>query len=232
MTETRRQSGWILALAWSAAMVCALAIDRPVAQWVHDAVPIDKRVHLTHQIIEIVKLPGWFPFTLCVAAALEFFHRRRWAVALSLSGVAVGGSYSIIKWIAGRHRPVVGIAPWSFHPFPKGLSGIWREQALCFPSGHASLSFSSAMCLALLLPRWRWAFFAIAAVTATERILENAHYVSDVVAGAGLGMLLGSIITHRLMAYPPPAPPGGGQVHSSSRAKDPQSAAEIPARVS
>ncbi len=35
----------------------------------------------------------------------------------------------------------------------------------------------------------------VAMVTAAERVIENAHYLSDVVAGAGLGMAVGWGVT-------------------------------------
>jgi membrane-associated phospholipid phosphatase len=43
--------------------------------------------------------------------------------------------------------------------------------------------------LAIFIPRWRVAFLVIAAGVGLERLLEDAHYLSDVVAGAGLGVL-------------------------------------------
>ena len=186
---------WITRLLaiWLALLAVAFALDRAVAQWVHDTVPVDKKNHLTRNILEFVKLPGWFYTTLCIAVLLIWLHRRHWAAGLSLilSGMGVGVLYSLIKWVAGRHRPVRGIDPWAFHPFVGGVSGLWREPNLCFPSGHASLAFASAACLSLLIPRWAWAFFVIAGMTAAERVLENAHYLSDVVMGAGLGAAIG-----------------------------------------
>ncbi|HZL38336.1 MAG TPA: phosphatase PAP2 family protein, partial [Tepidisphaeraceae bacterium] len=169
----------ILLILWALALAAAFAVDRGIAEWVQQTGPIDKHA----VFVKIIKLPGYFPFTACIAILLGLFHRRRWgaALALVLSAASVGGLYSVMKWVAGRHRPVKGIAPFAFHPFIRGVPGLWREPGLCFPSGHASLSFATAMCLALLLPRWRWGFFLVALLTCAERVLENAHYLSDVV---------------------------------------------------
>ncbi|MDB5330758.1 MAG: phosphoesterase PA-phosphatase related protein [Phycisphaerales bacterium] len=200
--NTPRRFSSFLVVTWLLALAVAFSIDRAVAEWVKTAVPIDKRQHLTKLVIETIKLPGWGWFTLGVAILLGLFHRRRWygAAGLALSAVAVGVTYGLIKWTAGRHRPVKGIAPFVFKPFPGGLTGLFKEEALCFPSGHALLSFATAASLAVLLPRWRWAFFAVAAAVGAERVLENAHYVSDVVAGAGMGTLLGWLITRTVLA--------------------------------
>ncbi|MDB5173547.1 MAG: phosphoesterase PA-phosphatase related protein [Phycisphaerales bacterium] len=200
--KTPRQLSIFLVVFWLLALGVAFSLDRAVAEWVKQSVPIDKRQHLTKLFIEIVKLPGWGWFTLVAVILLGIFHRRHWygAAGLALSGVAVGAAYSLIKWTAGRHRPVKGITPFVFEPFPKGIIGLFKEDALCFPSGHASLAFATAASLAVLLPRWRWAFFAFAAAVGVERVLENAHYVSDVVAGAGIGALLGWLITRTALA--------------------------------
>ena len=56
------------------------------------------------------------------------------------------------------------------------------------------MAFAAAACVAAALPRWAAAFFLWAALVAVERVLENAHYVSDVVAGAGLGILCAILV--------------------------------------
>ena len=55
------------------------------------------------------------------------------------------------------------------------------------------MAFAAATCLAAALPRWTVPFFLAAAAVAAERVLENAHYLSDVVAGAGLGLMCGCV---------------------------------------
>ena len=191
----------LLLLVWLLALAFALLVDRPVAEWVRQSSPI---YHRHVKVIPILKLPGHYVFTICVAAMLTLFHRKRWQAALPLlmSGPLVGIGYLLIKWIAGRKRPVIIAAPFDFHPFAGGLHGlIHAESGLSFPSGHTSLAFATATCLAAALPRWAVLFFLGASAVAAERVLENAHYSSDVVAGAGLGVLCGWIaltLTRRL----------------------------------
>ena len=186
MSISRRAVFLWLAL-WAAALAVAPLFDRQVAQWVHDARPLDKH----DWWVRVIRLPGNFVFVACVAAALALFHRR-WqaAVPLLLSGPIVGLVYLSIKWLVGRRRPVIVIAPFAFHPLIHGVRGLFgAESGLSFPSGDATMAFAAAGCLAAVLPRWTAAFFAAAALVAAERVLENAHYVSDVIAGGGLGVL-------------------------------------------
>jgi membrane-associated phospholipid phosphatase len=106
-----------------------------------------------------------------------------------------GGFYTVGKWAVARTRPIVGNGifinrPFGLHFFPDGLLGIFASRPdRSFPSGHTCLAFATAMALAIFIPRWRVAFLVIAACVGLERVLEDAHYMSDVVAGAGLGAL-------------------------------------------
>ena len=180
----------LLLVLWLAAVALAMLVDARVAQWVHDSVPLHKDTWL----VRLVRLPGNYVFVLGTAILLLLLDRRRWAVALPviLSGPLVGAGYILLKWIVGRRRPVIQIAPFTLHPFMNGFVGLFRSvSGLSFPSGDASMAFAAAMCMAVALPRWSAAFFVWAVLVAVERVLENAHYVSDVVAGAGLGIACG-----------------------------------------
>lgn len=184
----RRWYIWLLLGVWILALGLAALVDRQVAQWVHDAHPIDRHSWL----VRLVRLPGNYVFLIAVALFLVLFHRRSWqaAVPLLLSGPLVGMVYLTIKWIIGRQRPVIVIAPFTVHPFTHGFVGLFRSvSGLSFPSGDATMAFAAAGCMAAVFPRWSVAFFLAAIAVAVERVLENAHYVSDVVGGAGFGIL-------------------------------------------
>ncbi|MCC7406583.1 MAG: phosphatase PAP2 family protein, partial [Phycisphaeraceae bacterium] len=94
-----------------------------------------------------------------------------------------------IKWMAGRYRPLLwindglyGFNFWVFKP------GNYDQSSL--PSGHAAVVFAwaVAMCVALPRPRKGWVvWLTIVVVIAAGRVMCDAHYVSDVVAGAMLG---------------------------------------------
>jgi len=103
----------------------------------------------------------------------------------------------LMKWMIGRRRPVIELAPFTFHPFINGIGGLIHSvSGLAFPSGDATMAFAGATCMAAAVPKWWGPFFAWAVIVAVERVLENAHYVSDVTAGAGLGVLCGLAVIH------------------------------------
>ena len=176
----------IAAGVWLVAMAVGLWLDAPVARVAYRAA-ID-RDHLGNHLL---KMGGDWRFTLAVALALLVWHRDSWRPAglLALSAAVGGILYTLVKWSAGRQRPVVLIDPFAFSPFRNGFEGFFNEPNLSFPSGHTCLAFATAATLSICIPRWRWAFYALAAVVGIERIAENAHYLTDVIAGAGLGVM-------------------------------------------
>jgi undecaprenyl-diphosphatase len=68
-----------------------------------------------------------------------------------------------------------------FRPFSVGHAG------LAFPSGHAALAFAVAVVLGTAFPQARWWFLLLASGVAASRVLMGEHFLSDVIAGAGVG---------------------------------------------
>ena len=205
----------IQGLVWFGVLALAFAVDRPVAQFLRDSeFPARFKGSL---LAEVLKIPGDFWFTATVGVLLWIFHPRGWRAAVLVCLAAlVSGINSILKWMAGRVRPFKlpgrpdELLPFQFEPFIGGIPGLWSAKNICFPSGHAALAFATAQMLAMLLPRQRWWFYAGAAVVGIERVAENAHYTSDVVAAAILGVYgarfvwwLCDLVFLRLDAEPP-----------------------------
>ena len=190
---------FLILVLWLLAFAAAFAVDRPVAQWVHDQGWDRKPFGLNnrHWVVSVLKGPGEYLVALVAAGLLLAFYRKgagganRWqAAGLVLAAGAISGLNSVLKWIVGRRRPVAGIDPFNFDLFVGGLPGLFgAEKNLSFPSGHAAMAFAFASAMARLLPRWRWFFYGAATVTAVERFAENAHYVSDCVVAAAVGCL-------------------------------------------
>jgi membrane-associated phospholipid phosphatase len=83
-----------------------------------------------------------------------------------------------------------------------------------FPSGHSSASFATATVLARHFG-WRAGVpaYAMATYIAGSRLQENHHYLSDVIFGAGVGIVSGRAVTvgrgSGTFAVSPAALPGG-----------------------
>ncbi|MFK7781105.1 phosphatase PAP2 family protein [Psychroserpens sp.] len=85
----------------------------------------------------------------------------------------------------------------------KGLIGKERPSGYnnaSFPSGHTSKAFTSATILYEEFkdtnPWLAYSGYVFASTTGFLRIAKNAHYLSDVLAGAGLGILITKLVYH------------------------------------
>jgi membrane-associated phospholipid phosphatase len=101
--------------------------------------------------------------------------------AVALSGIAA----IVVKLMFARYRPN--------YFFEKGLYGFdffnGGYEYNSFPSGHAATIFSLATAMSLFWPKYRTTFFVVAFVVALSRIVLTSHFVSDVIAGAFIGVL-------------------------------------------
>ena len=63
-----------------------------------------------------------------------------------------------------------------------------------FPSGHTAMAFLFAVFVGDYYPKYRWWLIALAFAVGLSRIYLGAHYLSDVVAGAVIGILVGVFV--------------------------------------
>lgn len=124
-------------------------------------------------------------------------HRGLAALALHageamLVADAIDGGFKVAL---GRRRPIAPLESDRFSPV------AFDEAHQSFPSGHASRTFALAGTLALELgPRRPWipyVAYPVAGLVGTSRVVGRDHWLTDVVAGAALG-LFASRVTARL----------------------------------
>jgi membrane-associated phospholipid phosphatase len=119
-----------------------------------------------------------------VGAAVDGRRRERWLAAAATGPAAVGVNF-LVKVATGRRRPLIEDHP----PLARAPT------KLSFPSAHATSSVAGATALGRVEPRLRPAVFTLAAAICVGRPYLGMHYPSDVVAGAVLGALIGSLGT-------------------------------------
>lgn len=95
---------------------------------------------------------------------------------------------ALLKQIIERQRPFVTVGP------DINVRGPAFE-GLSFPSGHATTAFAFAILVAAFLPRrWRPVPLIWAAVVGISRLYFGEHNVLDVVAGAAVGTIFGTVL--------------------------------------
>lgn len=105
---------------------------------------------------------------------------------------AVALLVTLLKHVVGRPRPKFNHAG-GFQLWPSMDNGFDS-----FPSGHAAAAFTVAAVLARRYPSARWIWYGTAALVTFSRILRGSHFVTDVMAGAILGLVAGWIISRPL----------------------------------
>jgi membrane-associated phospholipid phosphatase len=102
-------------------------------------------------------------------------------LAIGLPGLV----FTIMKRLIGRARPLVeGSAdPFLYRPLS------WNVEYASLPSGHSTDAFAAAMAVGALWPRTRPVMWTYAVVIALSRVVLTAHFPSDVVAGAVVGVV-------------------------------------------
>ncbi len=120
-----------------------------------------------------------------------------------------------IKVVVGRARPSQGLGPDSFEPFTTD------REFHAFPSGHSTQSFALATTLSgELREEAPWLPFVLypgATWVAITRVQDERHWITDVVAGAALGVLSANVIGRLNHPMGPDGPslslftPEGGQ---------------------
>lgn len=141
-------------------------------------------------------------------------RRRRlldWAAAALIAGAAC----MLMKLLLGRPRPLledpgVILGPWGMHPIPDAgapsgyvLAHAWewssRVQYMLgsMPSRHTTFAAVLSVVLWTMYPRIRPLAIGMLALVGTMRVVTGAHYPSDVIVGAALGLAIGTLAMRR-----------------------------------
>jgi membrane-associated phospholipid phosphatase len=182
-------------LVFILAGLAALAIDRPLAHFIYDHV--SARAHkVLDGITHYAKAGHWLAAAilgLIVGALMRHFalladdatRLINYSLAFIASLTLGSGVLHLIKLVLGRRRPrddmemgLYGFMPLAFNPDYNS-----------FPSGHALTICCVAVIFTCVWPLWWPLWFAIAAVLAVTRALLTAHFLSDVLIGAGIGLI-------------------------------------------
>jgi len=138
-------------------------------------------------------LPGFAAFAATWGYA-ELIHSHAgkteaWNM-LEAGGLSFLSAY-MIKYAIGRQRP-----------YQTTSSNQWFKGGDSFPSEHVTAAFAVGTVLAESgNPRYRWIRrtlgYGLGAFTAYQRMKHNAHWLSDTVAGAVLGMATAHFVMDR-----------------------------------
>ncbi len=203
-------------LFWSGVILivlgaAALLIDRRAAHFIYDHVNL--RAHkFLDGITHYAKAGHWLAIAIVAltgaALARHFGARGRdlpllitYSLAFITSLMLGSAILHMIKLVLGRRRPRddMEMQLYGFMPFAFNL------EYNSFPSGHALTICCVAVIFTCVWPFLWPLWFAIAAILAVTRALLTAHFISDVLIGAGIGLIAAREVL--LLGFPGYAPP-------------------------
>lgn len=170
----------------------------------HDAeVPVFRAINDLPQGLYKVVWPvmqyGTFITIPAIAVVALLFRRFRLAAAILLAGIGVYLLAIAIKSVVERGRPSALLA--GVHS-----SEVFGQGSLGYPSGHAAVAAALTVVVAAhLSKRWAVAALVLGFAVLFGRMYVGAHLPLDVVGGAALGAVAGSIVN--LLVRPRPRSP-------------------------
>lgn len=196
---TVRYAAYVAALIGVEAALILFA-DQPVALWARDVKILHPSFFEFARVYTNVGNSAWYLWPCGLVTLLAAFltrgrmvperYRRLFGfigvrtlfifACVGLSGIAA----NILKQLVGRPRPLEWLKSGALLPQPFPGHWLWTSM----PSGHTTTAFSLLFALSFLAPRFKILWLALALAIAASRVLVNAHYVSDVAAGAALGL--------------------------------------------
>ncbi|HVX85370.1 MAG TPA: phosphatase PAP2 family protein [Phycisphaerae bacterium] len=190
---------WFILAVAAATLVCWWFFDAPVAAWalrVHPipdlANPAARGGDIARELMMLEQWGQWVCSVLVIAAVaiLDRTDGRRNALAIALGCLSTVAASYLLKDMIGRSRPYVlpanGTWTWGGPAMGFHHGSAWQS----FPSSHTTGAFALSVGLAWCYPRGAALFLALAAITAAQRVLHAAHFLSDVFAGMGLAVVI------------------------------------------
>lgn len=184
------------AILWLLAAGSVFTLDGPLARYDVGHVPGDLR-----RLVQLAEVfahgtgVGMILVALWVLDRDRRLYIPRVAALAFLSGIIA----NVCKLLVSRNRPmafdVSGDTVVSFIGIP-GNTELWELQS--FPSGHTATAVGLAIALSSLYPRGRKLFTVLAVLAAAQRVLFDAHFLSDTLAGAGIACFVAAILRDRL----------------------------------
>jgi undecaprenyl-diphosphatase len=205
-----RASGWLARHPWVGLLLIVVGLAMlgfSAAQLLTNAPLIQWEMDLSHQFHDMaLKTPGpivealTYGFfmgkedlqVLGTVLVIYFLYKRFWP---ELGMVLIGWAGGSLIW-----NPLI---TYFNRPRPQEQVGI-EVRIPSFPSGHSMFAILALGLLAyLLVPKmpslfWKWAI-SVAAVLVMlfigfSRLFEGGHYLTDLIAGYGLGMAWGGLV--------------------------------------
>lgn len=174
-------------------------LDKAVILWMRDLRKSNLRIYPFLESINLLTNFISHGATLVIIALVlyvlgRYLNRRFYHVGRSMfiGFVSAGIVVQVLKHLIGRARPritdnLVFIGP--------SLKSGYDS----FPSGHTTVVFCLAYIISQYFPKYMAMFYTFAFMVAFVRVEGISHFPSDVLAGAIIGIIIGRLLSIRVL---------------------------------
>jgi membrane-associated phospholipid phosphatase len=151
----------------------------PLDPMVHDWMDAIRSPVLTF-FFQGISFPMLLIFVLLIMTSLFMWEERKkeWILPTWFSFLASLGLSFLLKFIVGRDRPLLDQFIFGFPDYS-------------FPSTHAAICFAVVPILDKEFPTLKWFWISFAMLVSVSRVYLKVHFLTDVLAGALLGLAVG-----------------------------------------
>ena len=187
-------------------VVLYVYVDRPLAFFINDTMSrsahqlwrditkVGDSIYYIPAAILLLILGRTFMFWTAPKAIAEWYANLARLGLYALTSFALAGLVvHVIKRLLGRVRPKHLLSDNEY-----GLTYLTSDWTYnSFPSGHSQTIFVLATIFTFFAPRYWWAFMSVAVTIACSRVIINAHFLSDILFGSFIGLVVALFVKLR-----------------------------------
>ncbi|RKX58329.1 MAG: hypothetical protein DRP29_06815 [Thermodesulfobacteriota bacterium] len=169
--------------------LCFFYLDKKIILFLKTISPYFKNYFFILEVLNdiIVILYKSFVVGVILLGVYSYFFLNKKRGKDLILGIIWATLIAQTKHLLGRARPKI-----TYETIFKGPSLKYAYAS--FPSGHTLFVFTLATVLSHYYPRYKSLWYAFAVLVALERLLNFAHFPSDLFVGAFIGIFLGKKI--------------------------------------
>ena len=181
-------------------------IDRPLCEWIFNHGLREQLLPLASLFEWPPLMSGFAPLILIVASMLPPSRQRHLLILFGVSVLMTFVLKNDLKWVFSRYWPMT----WTHQNFSwishRAYGFQWfqghlfqgNDQTGSFPSGHAAVAFAALLPVGMVYRKFLVIVLTVAAVEALAMVAFDYHFLSDVLAGALVGISC-VLMTDRLL---------------------------------
>jgi undecaprenyl-diphosphatase len=178
---------WILSLI-VVLFILSLYFDNYIVQgvsYLKDSFLDESLLWITSKSFEIII------FSLLTILLLWNKTKRKWVLPLWFTMFLSAVTSFLLKVVIQRPRPfqqgLIEISSFLI----KNSYYVWD---FSFPSNHTMLAFCALPIISKEFPKLKYLWIALASLVGFSRLYFGFHFLSDIIAGAAIGYLIGALI--------------------------------------